>query len=146
MLHDAERWAPPVHDALQFCKGPSLGCDFTLICPFTQLAHYHELVWAKEQGVSPWLLRVSVGCEDPQVIIERFSAAFAEVFTGQGADDNFNADTHDSADIGGAGTETDGYAATSSATVEREACFAVFCSFLFKSSHLINLGAPYDLC
>ena len=80
VLKDAERFAPALHDALQFCKGPSLGCDFTLVCPFTQLAHYHELAWATEQGVSPWLLRVSVGCEDPAVIIERFSNAFAVVF------------------------------------------------------------------
>ncbi|NQW99544.1 PLP-dependent transferase, partial [bacterium] len=33
---------PKVYDALRLCKGPSFGTTFTLVCPYTLLAHYHE--------------------------------------------------------------------------------------------------------
>ena len=80
VVRDAESYAPRLYDALACSKGPSLGCDFTLVCPFTQLAHYHELDWAEKRGVSPWLLRVSVGCEPVEELVARFSAAFAAVY------------------------------------------------------------------
>jgi cystathionine gamma-synthase len=80
VLQDAEHFAPQLYDAMRLSKGPSLGCDFTLVCPFTQLAHYHELDWAEGRGVSPWLLRVSVGCESVDELLDRFSAAFDQVF------------------------------------------------------------------
>ncbi|KAI1105388.1 PLP-dependent transferase [Jackrogersella minutella] len=51
-------------DALETAKGPSLGTNFTLTSPYTVLAHYQELEWASGYGVSPDLLRVSVGLED----------------------------------------------------------------------------------
>ena len=41
-----------VHDALRVNKGPSLGTDFSLLCPYTLLAHYHELPWAALFGVN----------------------------------------------------------------------------------------------
>ncbi|KAL9020751.1 MAG: hypothetical protein Q9185_002067 [Variospora sp. 1 TL-2023] len=40
------------YDALETAKGPSLGTNFTLSCPYTLLAHYTELSW-----VSRWLLK-----------------------------------------------------------------------------------------
>lgn len=54
-------------DALDVCKGPSLGTNFTLACPYTLLAHYTELPWAAEYGVSSRLVRVSVGLEEYEV-------------------------------------------------------------------------------
>ena len=55
-------------DALGCEKGPSLGTNFTLSCPFVVLAHYTELEWAKSYGVDPDLVRISVGLEDVSVL------------------------------------------------------------------------------
>ncbi len=66
---------PAVYDAMEFCKGPSLGTNFTLVCPYTLLAHYDELDWAESCGVDRHLLRVSVGLEPAEVIVERMSQA-----------------------------------------------------------------------
>jgi Cys/Met metabolism PLP-dependent enzyme len=54
-------------DALELSKGPSLGTNFTLACPYTLLAHYTELDWASKYGVDKRLIRVSVGLEDIEV-------------------------------------------------------------------------------
>lgn len=59
-------------DALECHKGPSLGTNFTLACPYTLLAHYLELDWANDFGVESGLVRVSVGLEE----IEGLKAAF----------------------------------------------------------------------
>ncbi|MBK1790408.1 PLP-dependent transferase [Persicirhabdus sediminis] len=67
------------YDALQLTKGPSLGTDFTLVCPFTMLAHYDELDWAEGCGVSRNLIRISVGCEDANWIIEKLEQALDAV-------------------------------------------------------------------
>ncbi|MGJ8694799.1 MAG: PLP-dependent transferase [Verrucomicrobiaceae bacterium] len=69
------RKMPRVYDALELCKGPSLGTDFTLACPYTMLAHYFELDWAEACGVSPNLLRLSVGIEEGDVIIGALARA-----------------------------------------------------------------------
>ena len=57
-------------DALPCYKGPSLGTNFTLSCPYTILAHYGELDWAKGWGVEKGLIRISVGLEDPELLAE----------------------------------------------------------------------------
>lgn len=64
-----------VYDALRLCKGPSLGAEFTLVSPYTMLAHYYELDWAEGCGVSSNLLRLSVGVEDPEVILAALAQA-----------------------------------------------------------------------
>jgi cystathionine gamma-synthase len=56
-------------DALPCAKGPSLGTNFTLACPYTILAHFTELEWAAEYGVEEGLVRVSVGLEDQQLLL-----------------------------------------------------------------------------
>jgi cystathionine gamma-synthase len=73
----AETRAAQVYDALAVCKGPSLGTVFTLACPFTLLAHYGELAWAESCGVSRYLIRLSVGLEDPEELWGRVDAALA---------------------------------------------------------------------
>ncbi|REJ73631.1 MAG: PLP-dependent transferase [Planctomycetota bacterium] len=74
-LIDPERNAPRFYDALRVCKGPNLGMNYTLACPFTILAHYGELDFAERCGVSRWLIRVSVGMEPAEQLIARFADA-----------------------------------------------------------------------
>ena len=67
-----------VFDKLNFYKGPSLGTEFTLLMPYTYLAHY-DLIMSKDGnkflekiGLPINLLRVSVGCENINDIIYEF--------------------------------------------------------------------------
>ena len=59
-------------DALQIAKGPNLGTNFSLCCPYTILAHFKELDFVEQCGISRYLLRVSVGLEDADGLIARF--------------------------------------------------------------------------
>lgn len=67
--------APAVYEAMRLSKGPSLGTEYTLVCPYTQLAHYTELDWAEECGVPRNLLRLSVGLESVDDLLGRIDAA-----------------------------------------------------------------------
>lgn len=67
-----------IYDRLELCKGPSLGTVFTLACPFTLLAHYTELEWAEACGVSRYLIRISVGLEDPETLWRLLTDALTE--------------------------------------------------------------------
>jgi cystathionine gamma-synthase len=78
-LKNPEQTSPKFYDALRVCKGPSLGTNFTLACPYTLLAHYEELDWVESVGVSRWLIRVSAGLEDTADLIARFDEALALV-------------------------------------------------------------------
>ncbi|KAH8656556.1 pyridoxal phosphate-dependent transferase [Tricladium varicosporioides] len=62
-------------DALDVAKGPSLGTNFTLSCPYTLLAHYKELEWAAKYGLQENLVRISVGLEDLEILKSRVKAA-----------------------------------------------------------------------
>ncbi|PWU20619.1 MAG: hypothetical protein C5B50_03515 [Verrucomicrobia bacterium] len=75
---NAATTAPKIYDRLELCKGPSLGTVFTLACPFTLLAHYTELDWAESCGVSRWLIRLSVGLEEPEAICKKLATALEE--------------------------------------------------------------------
>lgn len=75
-LQSARR-AEEFYDRLQLSKGPSLGTEFTLVCPYTLLAHYDELGWAKDCGVPAALIRVSVGIEPIEDLLGKFAQAFA---------------------------------------------------------------------
>ena len=66
---------PVVFDHLEVCKGPNLGTNFTLCCPYTILAHYTELDFVEHCGVSRWLLRISVGTEPFEQLQTRFEHA-----------------------------------------------------------------------
>lgn len=70
-----EKKAPKVFDALKVSKGPSLGNEFTLVSPYTLLAHYDELDWAEGCGVPTNLIRVSVGIEDSENLLASFKEA-----------------------------------------------------------------------
>jgi cystathionine gamma-synthase len=66
---------PKVYDALALSKGPSFGTVFTLVCPYTLLAHYTELEWTEGCGVPANLLRVSTGIEPFATIRAAFEDA-----------------------------------------------------------------------
>ncbi len=76
-LHDEPTCAPRFFDALQICKGPNLGMNYSLACLYTVLAHYNELDFAESCGMSRYLIRVSVGREDADDLINRFQEALA---------------------------------------------------------------------
>ncbi len=67
-----------VYDSLNFAKGPSLGTEFTLLMPYTYLAHYDFVIskngneFLNKIGLPINLLRISVGCEDISTIISEF--------------------------------------------------------------------------
>lgn len=56
-------------DAMNLHKGPSLGTNFTLACPYTILAHYTELEDVARWGVDKNLIRISVGLEDKHELL-----------------------------------------------------------------------------
>jgi len=62
-------------DALEVHKGPSLGTNFTLACPYTIIAHFAELEWVAQYGVEAGLVRISVGQEDPALLLEKMRKA-----------------------------------------------------------------------
>ncbi len=73
-----EKKAPKVYDALAWNKGPSLGTEFSLACPYTLLAHYDELNWAAGCGVPPHLIRLSCGEEDGEKLIQTLEVALQQ--------------------------------------------------------------------
>ena len=66
-------------DTLDVAKGPSLGTNFTLSCPYTILAHYAELDWAAQFGVEADLVRVSVGLEEREDLEQKVRRALDAV-------------------------------------------------------------------
>ena len=62
-------------DSLKVSKGPSLGTDFSLACPYTLLAHYDEMDWAEGCGVERDLIRISCGTEETDDLVSRFLEA-----------------------------------------------------------------------
>ncbi|KAG0183992.1 hypothetical protein DFQ28_000319 [Apophysomyces sp. BC1034] len=79
MMLASEKHAEQFYDNLDSAKGPSLGTNFTLACPYTILAHYTELDWVEQFGVSRHLVRVSVGLEDREKLLNMFSKALDAV-------------------------------------------------------------------
>lgn len=78
-LAGGERAAQVFYDSLRTCKGPGLGTNFTLVCPYTLLAHYNELDWCASLGISSNLIRVSCGQEDAADLLQRFADALTAV-------------------------------------------------------------------
>jgi hypothetical protein len=66
------------YDKIDLSKGPSLGTNFSLACPYTLLAHYHELDFAMSYDVQPNLIRFAIGLEDLEVMKEKFDTALRE--------------------------------------------------------------------
>ena len=62
-------------DNLSVAAGPSLGCNFSLASCYSILAHYTELDWIEKYGVDRNLIRVSIGLEDVDKLLEAFNFA-----------------------------------------------------------------------
>lgn len=77
-LHGDEATAARFYDALQMSKGPSLGTNFSIACPYTLLAHYTELAWAAECGVPRDLIRIWAGLEEPDDLLQRVEEALEQ--------------------------------------------------------------------
>ena len=77
LLQDPKNKTIPFYNNLEISKGPNLGTTFSLCCPFTMLAHFDELEWAEKCGVSRYLLRFSIGMEEPDDLIGRLERALA---------------------------------------------------------------------
>ena len=77
LARDPARNSPRIYERLRISHGISLGTTYSLICPYVQLAHYHELAWARACGIDPYLLRVAVGMEPWGDLRDRFSEALA---------------------------------------------------------------------
>jgi len=78
VLKRPEFTTPVMFDNLEVCKGPNLGTNFTLCCPYTILAHYTELDFVEQCGVSRWLLRISIGVEPVEELWARFERALTK--------------------------------------------------------------------
>ena len=77
LLKNPEQNSPAFFDALAIAKGPNLGTNFSLCCPYTILAHFNELEFVERCGISRYLLRVSVGLEDPEWLNSQFLRALS---------------------------------------------------------------------
>lgn len=75
---DAAHSTPRIFERLAVSHGISLGTKYSLVCPYVQLAHYHELDWAAECGIDPYLLRVAVGTEPWPDLQTRFADALVK--------------------------------------------------------------------
>jgi cystathionine gamma-synthase len=75
--HDAAKNTPRIFENLHLSHGISLGTKYSLVCPYVQLAHYHELAWAKDCGIDPHLLRVAVGTEAWSDLQDWFASALS---------------------------------------------------------------------
>ena len=69
------------YDNLDLLKSPSFGTEFTLCCPYIYLAHYNLIGNTTGQqklrhaGLSPELLRLSVGLENTDEIKQKIALA-----------------------------------------------------------------------
>lgn len=70
---------PKFFDQLKISKGPSLGTDFSLACPYTLLAHYDELSWAEGCGLDKNLIRISIGQEKEGAVLAAVSEALSGI-------------------------------------------------------------------
>lgn len=79
VLKDAATTSPRFYDSLRISKGPSLGTNFSLVCPYVLLAHYDELDWAESCGADRHLIRVSAGLEPLDDLKSRFDEALRTI-------------------------------------------------------------------
>ena len=67
------------YNALDVRKGASCGTNFTLAIAYTELTHNKDFAWAAESGVTRDCVRISVGLEDEDVLLDRIMRALDEV-------------------------------------------------------------------
>lgn len=62
-------------NTINLSKGPSLGTNFTLVCPYAILAHFQELDEVEKWGVDRNLVRMSIGMEPTDELVAKFTDA-----------------------------------------------------------------------
>ena len=62
-------------DNFPVCKGPSFGANVTIALPYVQLVMQKQKEWARGHGLSESLIRISVGLEDPEQLLELVKGA-----------------------------------------------------------------------
>jgi len=67
------------YNVLDVCKGSSFGTNFTLAIPYVQLANYWNRDKVPKYGVPQHIIRISVGMEDSEELIQTMSKALDEV-------------------------------------------------------------------
>lgn len=77
-LFNSPEQAIKFFNAVNLHKGPSLGTNFTLACPYAILAHYQELDEISQWGVDRNLIRMSIGLEDPDVLLDVLQKSLEE--------------------------------------------------------------------
>lgn len=60
--------ATAFYDAIQVCKGPSIGAPITLALPYVQVVFQKEKEWAASYGLNEAIVRISVGLEDQKAL------------------------------------------------------------------------------
>ena len=78
VLHTPEQ-CKVFYDALDVAKGPGFGTNFTLACPYTVIAHFKELEWAEKFGVDPNLVRIWIGQESTDDLVDKINSALEKV-------------------------------------------------------------------
>ncbi|KAI9044655.1 uncharacterized protein KD926_011625 [Aspergillus affinis] len=73
------RSAEYFYNTLDVCKGSSFGTNFTLIVPYVQLANYWNRDKVPRYGVPQHILRLSVGLEDKDQLLETVAKALRGV-------------------------------------------------------------------
>ena len=79
VLRHSSHTSAAFYDCVRISKGPSLGNSFSLLCPYTLLAHYAELDWAESVGIPRFLLRFSIGLEDESDLQHRLTLALQHI-------------------------------------------------------------------
>lgn len=69
LLKDGES-SKKFYNELALSKGPSLGTNFTLVCPYAVLVHYNELDHVAQYGVHENLIRISIGIEPTDELLK----------------------------------------------------------------------------
>lgn len=67
------------YNAIDLSKGVSIGTNFTLVLPYSQVAYAFQLDWAESQGIAKNIVRISVGLEEESSLITKLDQALQEV-------------------------------------------------------------------
>jgi cystathionine gamma-synthase len=62
-------------DNFPVCKGPSFGANVTIALPYVQLVMQKQKEWARGHGLNETLIRISIGLEEPEVLLGHIRAA-----------------------------------------------------------------------
>ncbi|OJJ50428.1 hypothetical protein ASPZODRAFT_13508 [Penicilliopsis zonata CBS 506.65] len=65
------------YEGLNVHKGPHLGLPVTLEMAYTQVLFGKKLDWAAEQGLKPTQIRIAVGLEERELLLDTFRTAVA---------------------------------------------------------------------